>query len=89
MSTKENEGEHLPLAMTNHLRQPSETNANRQVTTSAMASNTVVVATTTIIKHHSTIEPGYRDNWSNRIVYLLSIIGFVVDLGRVFIDDLK
>lgn len=23
-----------------------------------------------------------RANWSNRIVYLLSIIGFVVDLGR-------
>ena len=25
-----------------------------------------------------------RANWSNRIVYLLSIIGFVVDLGRRF-----
>ena len=23
-----------------------------------------------------------RDNWSSRIVYLLSIIGFVVDLGQ-------
>lgn len=23
-----------------------------------------------------------RANWSNRIVYLLSIIGFVVDLGK-------
>lgn len=25
-----------------------------------------------------------RDNWSNRVVYLLSIIGFVVDLGKHF-----
>ncbi|CAF1212929.1 unnamed protein product [Rotaria magnacalcarata] len=25
-----------------------------------------------------------RDNWSNRVVYLLSIIGFVVDLGNVW-----
>jgi len=33
-----------------------------------------------------------RANWSNRIVYLLSIIGFVVDLGRdivFFFSDIQ
>ena len=28
------------------------------------------------------IRSGERASWSNRIVYLLSIIGFVVDLGQ-------
>jgi hypothetical protein len=31
-----------------------------------------------------TTEKGKRANWSNRVVYLLSIIGFVVDLGKRF-----
>jgi hypothetical protein len=30
------------------------------------------------------IKQNERANWSNRVVYLLSIIGFVVDLGKIF-----
>lgn len=30
------------------------------------------------------IKSNERASWSNRIVYLLSIIGFVVDLGKLF-----
>lgn len=41
---------------------------------------TSVVAKTT--NYPSAIVRGERDSWSNRVVYLLSIIGFVVDLGR-------
>lgn len=84
MSSKENEQEHLPLNMTNHRHLLNDTSPTCQTT--AISSNIVVVSTTTttIRKHSSVLEPGYRDNWSNRIVYLLSIIGFVVDLGRSF-----
>ena len=30
---------------------------------------------------HPVTGPDIRDNWSNRVVYILSIIGFVIDLG--------
>jgi hypothetical protein len=39
----------------------------------------MVEANTKIIKQSE------RANWSNRVVYLLSIIGFVVDLGKFFL----
>lgn len=34
------------------------------------------------ISAKSSLNQPQRDNWSSRVVYLLSIIGFVVDLGR-------
>jgi hypothetical protein len=41
--------------------------------------------TTAIVETSNKInKKGQRDNWSNRVVYLLSIIGFVVDLGKDF-----
>lgn len=81
MSTHENEQEHAPMAMSNHLHS-NENVQIRQTTTNT--SNTVIVET--MKKSPSVLVPGYRDNWSNRIVYLLSIIGFVVDLGKVLVE---
>ncbi len=43
-------------------------------------STTLAIVETTNKK----IKQNERANWSNRVVYLLSIIGFVVDLGKVF-----
>jgi hypothetical protein len=43
-------------------------------------------ATTSIVEIHKKSE---RANWSNRIVYLLSIIGFVVDLGKIFLYKIQ
>ncbi len=52
------------------------------------ARNLLVTTTTSVVEttnnYDIVIMPGNRDNWSNRIVYLLSIIGFVVDLGKFF-----
>ena len=91
MSSKENEQENLSLTMTNHRHLPNDTSpptCQKPAATTAISSNTVVVSSTittaTTRKRSSVFQPGYRDNWSNRIVYLLSIIGFVVDLGKVF-----
>jgi hypothetical protein len=42
----------------------------------------MINSTTTSTPIIETTKKTERANWSNRIVYLLSIIGFVVDLGR-------
>ncbi|CAF1375654.1 unnamed protein product [Adineta steineri] len=52
---------------------------NLLVTTAT--SSSIVETTKT---YDTIIVQGNRDNWSNRVVYLLSIIGFVVDLGNVW-----
>jgi len=55
-----------------------------------MVVSTTTTTTTALVEtnhHHRdlTILQNNRDNWSNRVVYLLSIIGFVVDLGRILL----
>jgi len=55
-----------------------------------MVGSTTTTTTTALVEtnhHHRdlTILQNNRDNWSNRVVYLLSIIGFVVDLGRILL----
>jgi len=55
----------------------------------AKSSNQSETPTTLAIVETTTkkIKQNERANWSNRIVYLLSIIGFVVDLGIFFFPD--
>jgi hypothetical protein len=78
MSTKKCEQEHVPMVITNS-RHQDETK-NTCGTTTTTANNRLLVETNT--RCHRAVVPGNRDNWSNRVVYLLSIIGFVVDLGK-------
>jgi hypothetical protein len=78
MPSKKTEREHLPMTGTGNSDRPEA--RNLLVTTTTTESVIETPNDYSII-----IEPGYRDNWSNRIVYLLSIIGFVVDLGRIFL----
>lgn len=61
--------EQVPMTVTKRCQQPSETDNVPDLT----------VATTT---DRQLAKQGARASWSNRIVYLLSIIGFVVDLGK-------
>lgn len=44
--------------------------------------NTFISTATMVETTNKKIPRVERANWSNRIVYLLSIIGFVVDLGK-------
>ncbi len=79
MSGKKTEQKHVQMIVTKTHDQPE--------------AKTLLVATTTISgvettnKYDTIIVQGNRDNWSNRVVYLLSIIGFVVDLGRFSISN--
>jgi hypothetical protein len=75
MPRKTTEREHVPMVATGNSDRPEARNLLVTTTTS-------VVETTN--NYDIVIMPGNRDNWSNRIVYLLSIIGFVVDLGKFF-----
>lgn len=55
-------------------------------------SETIIATTTSIVETtNKKIKSNERANWSNRVVYLLSIIGFVVDLGRniCFVFEIK
>ena len=61
--------EQVPMTVTKCCQQPSETDNVSDPT----------VATTT---NRQLAKYGARASWSSRIVYLLSIIGFVVDLGE-------
>jgi len=72
MSGKKTEQKHVQMIVTKTHDQPEA--KNLLVTTTA--------GVEIINKYDSIIVQGNRDNWSNRVVYLLSIIGFVVDLGR-------
>lgn len=66
MSRQKSEQEQLQMIGTKNCDQPE----------------TKTLLITTVDKYETRIVQGNRDNWSNRIVYLLSIIGFVVDLGK-------
>lgn len=60
-------------------------NSNRlEVENLLLTQTTTTTVTETRNNNNNTavILQNNRDNWSNRIVYLLSIIGFVVDLGK-------
>jgi hypothetical protein len=73
MTTKINNQEHVPMIVTEVRNRPEARNIFDSTTTS-------MVETTNT--NNNIIKQGERANWSNRIVYLLSIIGFVVDLGK-------
>jgi hypothetical protein len=75
MSTKKNEQEYVPMAVSKNVEPQPESRSLLIATTTT---------TTSVVDTINISAQGNRDNWSNRIVYLLSIIGFVVDLGRVF-----
>ncbi|CAF1517276.1 unnamed protein product [Adineta ricciae] len=68
MSRQKSEQEHLQMIGTKNCDQPE----------------TKTLLITTVDKYGTNIVQGNRDNWSSRVVYLLSIIGFVVDLGNVW-----
>ncbi|CAF3375638.1 unnamed protein product [Rotaria sp. Silwood1] len=72
MSTNKSDQQYVPMVSTKDRHQ--------------LKTNNMLVSTTTSIVEtkNKIIKQGERDNWSNRIVYLLSIIGFVVDLGNVW-----
>ncbi|CAF2010813.1 unnamed protein product [Rotaria magnacalcarata] len=76
MSTNNNDQQYVPMLVSKDSH-PLETK-NMLVSTTTTTSSAIVQVTNNIMK------PRERDNWSNRIVYLLSIIGFVVDLGNVW-----
>ncbi|CAF0876454.1 unnamed protein product [Rotaria sordida] len=76
MSSKETEQKYLPMGVTNNHDEVER--GNLLVTTT-----TTSIVETNPRYNHAIINDN-RDNWSNRIVYLLSIIGFVVDLGNVW-----
>lgn len=75
MSTNSNNQSYLPILVTSN---PNE------LKTSIMLPSTT---TTPAIYRTNSLKRPERDNWSNRIVYLLSIIGFVVDLGKIFFSN--
>lgn len=78
MSSKKTERTHVPMIGTGNSDQPEAKN---------LLMKTITTTSTTVVdtpnNHDIVIIQGNRDNWSNRIVYLLSIIGFVVDLGKI------
>ncbi len=76
MPSKRTERRQAPMIVTENFDQPEV--RNLLITTT----RTEIIETPN--NHDMKIIQGNRDNWSNRIVYLLSIIGFVVDLGRLF-----
>ncbi len=78
MSSKGSEQTHMPMTGTENFDRPE----TRNLVTTTMTTQTTVVETPN--SYEIVIVQGTRDNWSNRIVYLLSIIGFVVDLGTFF-----
>jgi len=77
MPGRKAERKHVPMVVTGTSDRPEARNLLVTATTT-----TSVVETAN--NYDIVIVPGNRDNWSNRIVYLLSIIGFVVDLGKFF-----
>ncbi len=78
MSSNKTEQEHVPMANAGNSDRPETGNLLMTTTTTT----TAVVETRD--NYEIVIVQGDRDNWSNRVVYLLSIIGFVVDLGNFF-----
>lgn len=78
MSTECGQSESLPMVSTNYQNQ-NETNATNS--TNPVESKGVETRKGSSTSVTKTLD--IRDNWSNRVVYLLSIIGFVVDLGKM------
>jgi hypothetical protein len=78
MSSEQTDQRRVPMVVTNNHDQPEARNLLVTRTTTSS-----IVETTN--KYDTVNVQGTRDSWSNRVVYLLSIIGFVVDLGRLFI----
>jgi hypothetical protein len=76
MPTKTNDQEHVPMDVTKNHYQPETKNM--------LVSTTTPIIETTNKKN----KRNERASWSNRVVYLLSIIGFVVDLGKKFFFQL-
>lgn len=67
-----------------HISIDGTENSNRLEVENLLLSQRSTMTTVTATQNNTknaVIFQGNRDNWSNRIVYLLSIIGFVVDLG--------
>ncbi|CAF1020866.1 unnamed protein product, partial [Rotaria sordida] len=72
MSTNNSDQQYVPMV---------SKKGHHQLETNNMLVSTPTTTTTSIVEpKNKIIKQGERDNWSNRIVYLLSIIGFVVDL---------
>jgi len=67
----------MPMKQNDHEYVPMAVTKNQN---QSETPTTVAIVETTNKK----IKQNERANWSNRVVYLLSIIGFVVDLGKVF-----
>ncbi|CAF0833794.1 unnamed protein product [Adineta steineri] len=81
MTTNTNNQEYMPMSITKN-RHQSEPRNNMLALTTITSTPPSIVGT--IDKSNKIIKRVERANWSNRIVYLLSIIGFVVDLGNVW-----
>ena len=58
------------------------TNKNHEEHVPMVSTGNALVSTAIVEKPIRIMKQGERASWSNRIVYLLSIIGFVVDLGK-------
>ena len=69
---------------TEHIPMDGMENSNRLEMENLLLARTITTSSVVETRNKNDIVniQGTRDNWSNRIVYLLSIIGFVVDLGR-------
>lgn len=69
---------------TEHIPMDGMENSNRLEMENLLLARTVTTSTVVETRNKNDIVTGQgnRDNWSNRVVYLLSIIGFVVDLGK-------
>jgi hypothetical protein len=76
MSAENSEQERAPMLLSTH-REPS--GKGKEL---AAATTTTVSVVDPSRRHSSAGTQDGRDNWSSRVVYLLSIIGFVVDLGQ-------
>ncbi|CAF3403042.1 unnamed protein product [Rotaria socialis] len=75
MSTNNNDQQYVPMLIS---KDSHSLETKNMFVSPPTTSSAIVQVTNNIMK------PRERDNWSNRIVYLLSIIGFVVDLGNVW-----
>lgn len=76
MSSKQTERAQVPMVAFENSN-PAETGDLVVATTTT---RTIAVVETSNHRDLTSVQTN-RDSWSNRIVYLLSIIGFVVDLG--------
>lgn len=84
MSSKQTEQEHMPMVVSDNSNQIEGGNSAPVLSiTRTTTTTTTALVETNRTRDLTTIQTN-RDNWSNRVVYLLSIIGFVVDLGKFY-----